>query len=193
MASIVNKTKKRINFLIKMLNHYNEQYHTYDISKITDEEYDNFYTELKELEAAFPSLSSTDSPTKRVGSKLLDGFKKVKHSSPMLSLSNALNYDDFESFYNRLNINYPKEDITLFAEPKFDGLAMSIEYVNGHFLSATTRGDGYVGEDVTSNVRTIKGLPFGKSLHYRNRVTIPISLIIALIGTWWFIERTIFT
>ena len=95
MASIVNKTKKRINFLIKMLNHYNEQYHNYDISKITDEENDNFYTELKELEAAFPSLSSTDLPTKRVGSKLLDGFKKVKHSSPMLSLSNALNYDDF--------------------------------------------------------------------------------------------------
>ena len=153
------KISSRIKYLIKEINYHNEQYHTYDNPKISDKKYDKLYKELKELESSYPEYQNENSPTRRIGDKLLGGFSKITHKFPMLSLSNASNADDFEKFYIKLQENIKQNEIPLFAEPKFDGLAVSIEYHDGKLFSAVTRGDGKIGEDVTSNVKTIKSLP----------------------------------
>lgn len=151
--------QKKYKLLIQKINYHNRMYHTHDRPEITDKEYDRLYSELKDFEDLNPSLILKESPTKRVGSKLLSGFSKVKHTKPMLSLSNAATYEDFLSFYTRITKDLKNDNFVLSAEPKFDGLAISITYINGYYDSAITRGDGYVGEDVTSNVKTIKTLP----------------------------------
>ena len=99
------------------------------------------------------------SPSQRVGSELLESFEK-EHESPMLSLSNAATQEDFIDFYKKLIENQSNSSIDLFAEPKFDGLAVNITYENGVYLNATTRGDGYIGEDVTNNVKTVNPFQF---------------------------------
>ena len=154
-----NAAKKKLRSLINRINDYNHQYHTYDNSKITDVKYDKLYSELKKIENDYPDLISEDSPTRRVGSKLLKGFAKVKHSQPMLSLANAANFEEFSSFYKKTHLDLKQDKIQFYAEPKFDGLAISITYNKGHYFSAVTRGDGQIGEDVTANVKTIKSLP----------------------------------
>jgi len=159
MGNNKKKAFTRIKYLIKTLNYHNLQYHSHDSPEITDEEYDSLYQELKNLENLYPEYLDKNSPTKRVGAKILGGFDKVKHSFPMLSLTNALTKDDFQKFYSGLQEKLGKKDISLFAEPKFDGLAVSIEYKNGNLSSAVTRGDGKVGEDVTMNIKTVKSLP----------------------------------
>ena len=159
MPMSASKARIRIQELTKKINFYNQQYHTHDKSVITDSEYDILYAELKELEKQHPKLLTDNSPTIRVGSKLLGGFKKINHNLPMLSLANALNENDFSSFYKKILEKNNSVNINLYAEPKFDGLAISIDYKNGEFLSASTRGDGLIGEDVTSNIKTIKSLP----------------------------------
>jgi len=152
-------TKKKLRLLIDKINYYNSQYHTYDSSKIDDFKYDKLYAELKEIESQFPELITDDSPTRRVGSKILTGFAKVKHSHPMLSLANAANFDEFSAFYDKTHLDLKQKKIQFYAEPKFDGLAISITYLDGKYYSAVTRGDGQTGEDVTANVKTIKSLP----------------------------------
>jgi len=159
MVENKKKVLAHIKELIRILNYHNLQYHSYDQPIITDDEYDELYKELKDLEKNYPEYQDENSPTRRVGSKLMGGFKKVTHSIPMLSLGNALNNNDFEKFYSGLQEKIGVKNITLFAEPKFDGLAVGIEYKNGKLYSAVTRGDGTIGEDVTTNVRTIKSLP----------------------------------
>ena len=136
MSMSASKARIHIQELTKKINFYNQQYHTHDKSVITDSEYDI-----------------------RVGAKLLGGFKKINHHLPMLSLSNALNENDFSSFYEKILEKNNSASINLYAEPKFDGLAISIDYKNGEYFSASTRGDGSIGEDVTSNIKTIKSLP----------------------------------
>ena len=159
MSMSASKARIRIQELTKKINFYNQQYHTDDKSVITDSEYDILYAELKELEKQYPKLITDNSPTIRVGAKLLGGFKKINHHLPMLSLSNALNENDFSSFYEKILEKNNSANINLYAEPKFDGLAISIDYKNGEYFSASTRGDGSIGEDVTSNIKTIKSLP----------------------------------
>ena len=159
MSISASKARIRIQELIKKINFYNQQYHTHDESVITDSEYDTLYTELKKLEKQYPKLLTDNSPTIRVGSRLLGGFKKINHRLPMLSLSNALNENDFSSFYEKMLEKNNSTNINLYAEPKFDGLAISIDYKGGEYFSASTRGDGSIGEDVTSNIKTIKSLP----------------------------------
>ena len=161
-SEIINK----INQLTKKIIEHNENYHTYDSPKISDEEYDALYSELKKIENRYPELASLNSPTKRVGAKLLGGFKKVKHKFPMLSLSNASDQNEFNLFYERLCKDLKKNKVSLSAEPKFDGLAISLTYRKGVFHSAVTRGDGVIGEDVSINVRTIKTLPLALSDPY---------------------------
>ena len=153
------KIKYRYLKLIDVINKHNLLYHTYDSPVISDTEYDHLYKELKDIENKYPSIISEGSPTQRVGSQLLDYFEKREHEQPMLSLSNAATENDFIDFYDKLNTNNNINDIEMFAEPKFDGLAVNISYENGLYHNATTRGDGYVGEDVTQNVKTIKSLP----------------------------------
>ena len=151
--------KTRYQKLITIINKHNLLYHTYDSPKISDSEYDDFYNELKSIEKDNPEIIATDSPTQRVGSFLLDYFEKVKHDIPMLSLSNAANESDFVEYYARTTKLLSVSNVELFAEPKFDGLAVSITYIDGKYYKAVTRGDGYIGEDVTQNVKTIRSLP----------------------------------
>ena len=151
--------KDRYIKLIEIINKHNLLYHTYDSPKITDDEFDDLYRELKQIEKKFPSMILDISPSQRVGSELLESFEKREHERPMLSLSNAASQEDFIDFYNKLQENQNNSLIDLFAEPKFDGLAVNVTYENGVYLNATTRGDGYIGEDVTNNVKTIKSLP----------------------------------
>ena len=145
--------------LITIINKHNLLYHTYDSPKISDKEYDQLYAKLKQIENNNPELIDPNSPTQRVGSLLLEQFDKIKHDLPMLSLSNAADESELEEFFKKINITLNNDNTILFAEPKFDGLAISLTYIDGEFSKATTRGDGFIGEDVTQNVRTIKSLP----------------------------------
>lgn len=145
--------------LITIINKHNLLYHTYDSPKISDKEYDQLYAKLKQIENNNPELIAPNSPTQRVGSLLLEQFDKIKHDLPMLSLSNAVDESELEEFYKKINITLNNDNTILFAEPKFDGLAISLTYIDGEFSKAITRGDGFLGEDVTQNVRTIKSLP----------------------------------
>ena len=155
----ISSLRIEVRSLIDIINHHNYLYHALDQPKILDSEYDALYSKLKEFEKKYPKLIFNDSPTQRVGAKLLGGFNKIKHKNAMLSLSNASNDNDFDEFYIRLQKDLNDKDVILFAEPKFDGLAISVTYKNGIYHSAVTRGDGETGEDVTANVKTIKSLP----------------------------------
>ncbi len=154
-----NRIRKKIVSLIEKINQHNYYYHTLDQPQISDNEYDNIYLQLKSLESKYPDLVESHSPTQRVGSKLLNTFNKVHHEHAMLSLTNASNDMEFENFYAKLFDEIESDQIALYAEPKFDGLAISITYLDGIYTSAVTRGDGQTGEDVTANIRTIKTLP----------------------------------
>ena len=151
-------TKKYYQSLKKKIQLFSQQYYTYDSPTIPDHEFDELYRELKLIEEKNPNFIESDSPTQLIGSKVKGGFKKVKHSKPMMSLNNAANIEEFKSFYNKIIIEVPKP-VIMFAEPKFDGLAISLTYEKGNLVSAVTRGDGNEGEDVTSNIRTIQKLP----------------------------------
>ena len=151
-------TKKYYQSLKKKIQLFSQQYYTYDSPTISDHEFDELYRELKLIEEKNPNFIEPDSPTQLIGFKVKGGFKKVRHSKPMMSLNNAANVDEFKSFYSKIMTEIP-ETVTMFAEPKFDGLAISLTYDKGNLVSAVTRGDGNEGEDVTSNIRTIRKLP----------------------------------
>ena len=148
---------ERYDELIKIINEADYNYHTLDKPTISDQEYDKYLRELFELEIAHPEIVRSDSPTVRVGGKVLDEFKKVTHSIPMLSLSNVFNEEEIVAFDNRIK----KEGINpnYVCELKIDGLSVSLHYEKGKLISAATRGDGVVGEDITENVKTIKTVP----------------------------------
>ena len=149
--------KERIDYLVELLNKANYEYHVLDKPTITDQEYDKYLRELINLEEGNPELVRNDSPTLRIGGEVLDGFEKIVHSIPMLSLSNVFNESEIITFDNRIrkeNIN-PK----YVCELKIDGLSVSLRYKDGVLVSAATRGDGIVGEDITNNVKTIKTIP----------------------------------
>ena len=157
---MIKKIKnKRYGDLIDIINRHNLLYHTYDSPEIPDHEYDKLYQELKEIEESNPSIVVDYSPTQRVGSNLLENFDKRNHEVPMLSLSNSSTKDEFTEFYSKIIDNTEELNCELFAEPKFDGLAVNISYRDGKYINATTRGDGFIGEDISQNVKTIKSLP----------------------------------
>ena len=146
---------------------HNYQYYALDAPLVSDAEYDRLFRELQELEAAHPELADPDSPTQRVGVVPQAQFAPVKHRSPMLSLNNAFDEDDVASFDRRAQDALEIEDVEYAAEPKFDGLAVTLLYENGRFTQGATRGDGYTGENVTANLRTIAAIPLvlrGKGL-----------------------------
>lgn len=149
--------KTKILDLRKQINQANYQYHTLDQPVISDFEYDKLLSELIALETKYPEYYDSNSPSLKVGGIVLDEFKKVAHTEPMMSLSNAFNFDELKTFYERINKDFPNLAYT--SELKIDGLAVSIIYENGQFVRAVTRGNGSVGEDVTLNVKTIKSLP----------------------------------
>ena len=149
--------KKRIEELVKIINEADYNYHTLDNPTITDQEYDKYIRELFDLESEYPEYVLENSPTHRVGGKVLDEFSKVTHKIPMMSLSNVFNESEIRAFDERIRKEgYNPEYV---CELKIDGLSVSLTYEHGSLVSASTRGDGVVGEDITNNVRTIKTVP----------------------------------
>ncbi len=159
MEKIPADIKKEIEQLIKDINEHNYRYHVLDAPVISDQEYDRLFRRLKELEEKYHYVLP-DSPTQRVGAPPLDKFEKVKHAEPMLSLDNAFSHDEVREFDQRAKrFLKSDEEIEYTVEPKYDGLAMELTYEKGRLVRASTRGDGYEGEDVTTNVKTIKAIP----------------------------------
>ena len=151
----------QIDNLRKTLRQYEYEYHVLDNPTVPDSEYDRLFHQLKALELAHPEFLTSDSPTQRVGAKPLSGFSQIRHEIPMLSLDNAFSDEEFNAFVKRIEdrlIVLPKP-LTFCCEPKLDGLAVSILYVNGMLTQAATRGDGTTGEDITANIRTIRNIP----------------------------------
>lgn len=145
--------------LRELLNEYSYAYHVEDAPKVSDAVYDSLFGELKQLEAEHPELITSDSPTQRVGNALKAGFAKVQHSTRMLSLNDVFDRAEVEAWVKRMDKLLPGSTHEFFADIKMDGLACALIYEDGVFTQAVTRGDSYVGEDVTNNVRTIKNVP----------------------------------
>ncbi|WP_020652311.1 NAD-dependent DNA ligase LigA [Massilia niastensis] len=146
-------------WLVKELNHHIYNYHVLDAPTIPDAEYDRLFRELQELEIAHPEAVSVDSPTFRVGAAPIPEFKQVTHAVPMLSLNNGFSDEDIDNFDRRVRDGLDTFQVDYAAELKFDGLAISLRYENGVFVQAATRGDGYTGEDVSANIRTVRVIP----------------------------------
>jgi DNA ligase (NAD+) len=154
------EAERQIELLRQQLQYHNYRYYVLDDPQITDAEYDQLMRRLQELEAAFPELIRPDSPTQRVGATPLEAFGTVLHSLPMLSLDNAFSAEEVRDFDARIKRQLGQSDsIEYVAEPKIDGLAVELVYVDGLFVQGSTRGDGVRGEDITQNLRTIKTIP----------------------------------
>ena len=167
--------EKRINELIEIINKASYEYYTLDKPSITDQEYDDYYHELEELEKLHPELIKYNSPTKRVGGKIIDGFTKVTHKVPMMSLGDIFNESEIIEFDERIKKVVPNPEYV--CELKIDGLSVSLIYENGKLVQAATRGDGVTGEDITHNVMTIKSVPleidFREYLEVRGEIYMP--------------------
>jgi len=142
-----------------LIEHHNYQYYVADAPEVSDSEYDRLFRELQELEVAHPELASLDSPTQRVGARAQTDFAPVAHAVPMLSLNNALTEEEAAAFDRRVREGLGIDPVEYAAEPKFDGLAVTLTYEDGVFVQGATRGDGYTGEDVTANLRTVRTIP----------------------------------
>lgn len=174
--------QQRLQQLKDQLAYHNHQYYVLDNPSIPDADYDQLFQELKQIEQQHPELVTADSPTQRVGAAPLSKFGQISHQVAMLSLDNAFDADDFAAFYKRMadRIDASK-DFEFCAEPKLDGLAVSIRYEQGLLVQAATRGDGFTGEDITANVKTIRAVPlklFGEVpavLEVRGEVFMPLA------------------
>lgn len=149
----------RMAWLVAELNRASYNYHVLDAPTIPDAEYDRLYHELAALETLHPEAIAPDSPTQRVGDAPISEFNQVTHAVPMLSLNNGFADDDVDNFDRRVREGLETREVAYNAELKFDGLAISLRYENGRFVQAATRGDGYTGEDVTANIRTVRVIP----------------------------------
>ena len=169
--------KKRIDELCDLLDKYNYEYYVLNQSSVEDSEYDNLMEELILLEKKYPQFKHKTSPTSRVGGQVVDSFKKITHQVSMLSLGDVFNYDELRDFDRKVKEAINTSNYQYVAELKIDGLAMSLVYENGELLYAATRGDGVTGEDVTSNVITIKSIPlkipYKDHLEVRGEVYMP--------------------
>lgn len=155
-------SRQKIEELARAIQHHDHCYYVLDNPEISDAEYDRLYRELERLEAEHPEFRPSWSPSRRVGGKPLDEFAKLRHRAPMLSLANALTDEELRAFDERVHrfLDLPEDSpLEYFCELKFDGLSINLTYQNGELVSAATRGDGEVGEDVTQNIRTIRSIP----------------------------------
>ncbi len=180
--------KLRLQELKETLNLYNYQYYVLDAPSVPDSEFDRLFHELKQIESDNPSLITKDSPTQRVGAEPLASFEQIQHKVPMLSLDNAFSYEDLQQFHKRILKLLPDNESIEFAlEPKLDGVAISLYYEFGELVYGATRGDGKTGEDITSNVRTIKSIPlvlrgteYPEQLEVRGEIFMPADSFEAL-------------
>ena len=177
---------ERISELRAILNHHNYRYYVLDAPEISDGEYDALIRELRAIEAEHPELVTPDSPTQRVGAPPADGFEQVTHSRPMFSLGNAFDDEEFMAWHKRVSDMLEGEPFDMVCELKYDGLAVALTYEDGVFVRGATRGNGMVGEDVTSNLRTIKSIPLRllsddvpQRLEARGEVYFPKSKFVA--------------
>lgn len=153
------KAKKRAEELREVIADYRYRYHVLDDPTVTDEIYDSLTRELRKIEEEYPNLITADSPTQRVGGKALSKFKSIEHQKPMLSLNDIFDVEELEAWEKRMHKLTGKTELEYYAELKMDGLAMALQYEDGVFKRAITRGDGKVGEDVTHTVKTIQTVP----------------------------------
>jgi len=154
-----DKAYKRADELRRLIEHHNYSYYVLDDPEVPDAEYDRLMRELESIESSHPELVTPDSPTQRVSGTPQDGFETVRHRVPMLSLGNAFSDEEVADFCRRVEQGLERSDIVFAAEPKLDGVAISLTYQDGALTTAATRGDGERGEDVTANVRTIRAIP----------------------------------
>ncbi len=178
------QAKKRIDELVETLNKHSYNYYVLDNPQISDYEYDMLNNELKALEEAYPRFLRADSPTQRVGGEAVSIFEKVPHTVQMASLQDVFSVGEVEDFCYRIQNEF--SDAQFVAEPKIDGLSVSLEYENGVFVRGSTRGDGFVGEDVTLNLKTIFSIPLKLKepipfLEVRGEVYMPVSVFEKLV------------
>ncbi len=155
----VSKAKQRIEELRKVINYHNYRYYVLDSPEISDAEYDELVRKLKQLEAEHAELITPDSPTQRIGAPPVEAFGVVEHSEPLLSLANAFSYEELAAWHKRATNLLGGRSFDLVCEPKIDGLAVALTYVDGLLVTGATRGDGYRGENITQNLRTIRSIP----------------------------------
>ncbi len=165
---MTEKYKTRYRQLLELLNRYSYEYHTLDAPSVSDEIYDSLFAELKKIEAENPAIISPNSPSQRVGNIISEKFQKIPHASRMLSLNDVFSEGEVIKWFERIQKIEPNLRAEFFADIKMDGLACSLIYENGEFVRAVTRGDSFVGEDVSSNVRTIKNIPMFLNLTDEN-------------------------
>ncbi len=155
----INKAKESVEELRKAINYHNYRYHVLDSPEISDAEYDELMRELKRLEAEHPELVTPDSPTQRIGAPPVEAFGVVEHPEPLLSLANAFSDEELAAWHRRATNLLEGRGFDFVCEPKIDGLAVALTYVDGLLVTGATRGDGYRGEDITQNLRTIRSIP----------------------------------
>ena len=153
------EAETRVAELRKEIQQHDYRYYVLDAPSVPDAEYDRLMRELQVLESDFPNLVTPESPTQRVGGESLEGFQEVRHEAPMLSLANAFSDEEIVQFHDRVSRGLELDHVDYVAEPKLDGVAISLRYADGRLQQAATRGDGMTGEDVTSNARTISAIP----------------------------------
>lgn len=151
--------QERHHSLSKLVAEHEHAYYVLAQPTVSDSEYDRLYRELIDLETEFPELQTPSSPTQRVGGEPLDGFESVRHAVPMMSLDNTYSHEEVQDFVNRVTKLLPEETLDWTVEPKVDGLALSLRYEKGKLVLGATRGDGTTGDDITTNIRTIRSLP----------------------------------
>src|SRR6202790_2069920 len=167
------KIEKKIEALREKIRHHEYRYYVLDDPELSDADFDKLMNELKRLEAEHPKLITPDSPTQRVGGKPREGFVKAKHSSPMLSLDNAYSEAELRDWERRVHELSGRTDLEYMCELKLDGMSLALVYGDGHLERGITRGDGSVGEDVTSNVRTVRSGPLTVSKDKLKKAGIP--------------------
>lgn len=180
-----NNAQARINELVELLNYHARLYYVEDRNEISDYDYDMLQQELKKLEEEYPEFIRKDSPTQRVGGKAVSLFEKVKHKVQMGSIQDVFSFEQVEQFVNTVRQIVDNPEFVV--EPKIDGLSVSLEYRNGEFLIGSTRGDGFVGENVTENLKTVKSIPMSVSeklplLELRGEVYMPRNVFLELIN-----------
>src|SRR5213593_2312024 len=175
MPAATKDTAKKVEALREKIRHHEYRYYVLDQPEISDAEFDRLMTELKTLEAAHPGLITPDSPTQRVGGKPRAGFVKVPHSSPMLSLDNAYTEEELRNWERRVHELSGRKDVEYVCELKLDGMSLAVRYEDGRLVRGITRGDGTTGEDVTSNVRTVRSIPLSISKEKLKKAGVPLD------------------
>jgi DNA ligase (NAD+) len=174
-----NSLHSRYEELKTQINYHNHRYHVLDAPVISDAEYDKLLHELKEIEAGHPKWITPDSPTQRAGSAPADRFEKVRHPAPILSLANAFGAPDARAWYERVRkLDERVASAKFVVEPKIDGLSVVLHYQNGIFVKGATRGDGEVGEDITTNLRTLQAIPLKIPVSQSGSLSVPKVLVV---------------